>query len=69
MRDSEKDGRYRPRCPKCGWHNTRVSAPHSMLDHLLATFSLAAYRCRSCGGRFYRPRRDPRPVEPEEAEE
>jgi hypothetical protein len=49
----------RPRCPQCGWHNTRLSHTKSWLDPLLRTFSLRAFRCRSCGNRFrktHRPR-------------
>jgi hypothetical protein len=41
-----------PPCPRCGWHNTRLSHTANTLDRLLRTFSLRAYRCRSCGNRF-----------------
>jgi transposase len=46
-----------PTCPRCGWHNTRPSYSTGMLDSLLRTFSLRAFRCRSCGNRFHRVRR------------
>jgi DNA-directed RNA polymerase subunit M/transcription elongation factor TFIIS len=39
-------------CPQCGWHNTRLSHTRSMLESILRTFSLRAFRCRSCGNRF-----------------
>jgi uncharacterized protein with PIN domain len=42
----------RPRCPRCGWHNTRLSHTKSLLDPLLRPFSFRAFRCRSCGNRF-----------------
>ena len=42
----------RPICPRCGWHNTRLSHTKSMLDSILRTLSLRAFRCRSCGNRF-----------------
>jgi hypothetical protein len=42
----------RPPCPRCGWHNTRLSHTRSLLDPILRAFSLRAYRCRSCGNRF-----------------
>jgi len=47
----------RPICPRCGWHNTRLSHSRSMLDSILRTFSLRAFRCRSCGNRFRAIRR------------
>ena len=46
-----------PTCPRCGWHNTRLSYSTGVLDSLLRTFSLRAFRCRSCGNRFHRVRR------------
>jgi hypothetical protein len=49
-----------PRCPRCGWRNTRLSHTKSMLDSVLRTFSLRAFRCRSCGKRFRAIRRAPR---------
>ena len=42
----------RPTCPRCGWHNTRLSHTRSLLEPILRTFSLRAFRCRSCGNRF-----------------
>jgi DNA-directed RNA polymerase subunit M/transcription elongation factor TFIIS len=42
----------RPICPRCGWHNTRLSHTRSMLDPILRAVSLRAFRCRSCGNRF-----------------
>ena len=42
----------RPSCPRCGWHNTRLSHTRSTLDSILRTFGLRAFRCRSCGNRF-----------------
>jgi len=41
-----------PACPRCGWHNTRPSHIHTMVDKILRTFSIRAFRCRSCGNRF-----------------
>ncbi len=46
-----------PTCPRCGWHNTRLSYSTGVLDSLLRTFSLRAFRCRSCGNRFHRVHR------------
>jgi hypothetical protein len=42
----------RPTCPRCGWHNTRLSHTKSLFDPLLRPFSVRAFRCRSCGNRF-----------------
>jgi hypothetical protein len=50
----------RPRCPRCGWHNTRLSHTKSLLDPILRTFSLRAFRCRSCGNRFRAIHRAPK---------
>ena len=50
----------RPNCPRCGWHNTRLSHTRSMLDSILRMFALRAFRCRSCGNRFRAFRRVPR---------
>ena len=47
----------RPTCPRCGWHNTRLSHTKTFLDPILRTFSLRAFRCRSCGNRFRAIRR------------
>jgi transposase len=47
----------RPTCPRCGWHNTRLSHTKDIFDGILRTFSLRAFRCRSCGNRFRRFRR------------
>jgi transposase-like protein len=49
-----------PSCPRCGWHNTRLSHTRSMLDAILRPFALRAFRCRSCGNRFRVIRRVPR---------
>ena len=49
-----------PNCPRCGWHNTRLSHTRSMLDSILRMFALRAFRCRSCGNRFRAIRRVPR---------
>jgi transposase-like protein len=49
-----------PNCPRCGWHNTRLSHTRSMLDSILRMFALRAFRCRSCGNRFRVIRRAPR---------
>ena len=49
-----------PNCPRCGWHNTRLSHSRSMLDSILRMFALRAFRCRSCGNRFRAIRRVPR---------
>ena len=43
----------KPPCPKCGWHNTRLSLSKHLVDSFLRTFSLKAYRCRACGKRFH----------------
>jgi len=48
---------FHPTCPRCGWHNTRLSHTKGMLDSLLRTFSIRAYRCRSCANRFHTFRR------------
>ena len=50
----------RPLCPRCGWHNTRLSHTRNMLDSILRMFALRAFRCRSCGNRFRVIRRAPR---------
>jgi len=42
----------RPPCPRCGWHNTRLSHTRTLVDSVLKAFSLRAFRCRSCGNRF-----------------
>ena len=47
----------RPTCPRCGWHNTRLSHTKTIVDSVLRAFSLRAYRCRSCGNRFRAVRR------------
>ncbi|HTS61240.1 MAG TPA: type 1 glutamine amidotransferase [Candidatus Acidoferrales bacterium] len=49
-----------PVCPRCGWHNTRLSHTSNALDNLLRLFALRAYRCRSCGNRFRSISRRPR---------
>jgi hypothetical protein len=46
-----------PKCPRCGWHNTRLSYTRSVLDSVLRAFSVRAFRCRSCGNRFHKIRR------------
>jgi hypothetical protein len=46
-----------PVCPRCGWHNTRLSHTSNMVDSLLRMFAVRAYRCRSCGNRFRAMRR------------
>ena len=46
-----------PVCPRCGWHNTRLSHTSNMVDSLLRMFAVRAYRCRSCGNRFRTMRR------------
>ncbi|MCX6627553.1 MAG: hypothetical protein NTW28_07990 [Candidatus Solibacter sp.] len=56
----EVTGSERPTCPRCGWHNTRLSHTRSMLDTVLRGFSLRAFRCRSCGNRFRAFRRVPK---------
>jgi hypothetical protein len=50
----------RPSCPRCGWHNTRLSHTRNTLDSFLRVFSLRAFRCRSCGNRFRAIRRVPK---------
>jgi hypothetical protein len=49
-----------PKCPRCGWHNTRLSHTRGMLDSILRRFSLRAFRCRSCRNRFRAIRRTPK---------
>jgi hypothetical protein len=44
----------RPRCPRCGWHHTRLSHTKTIADTVFKFLSLRAYRCRSCGNRFYK---------------
>jgi DNA-directed RNA polymerase subunit RPC12/RpoP len=41
-----------PRCPRCGWSNTRPSYTQTMVDTVLQLFAMRAFRCRSCGNRF-----------------
>ena len=41
-----------PSCPRCGWHNTRLSHTSNVLDMVVRLLGLRAYRCRSCGNRF-----------------
>ena len=41
-----------PRCPQCGWHNTRLSHTRTLLDRMVKVFSVKPFRCRSCGNRF-----------------
>jgi len=43
----------RPPCPRCGWHNTRLSHTKTIVGTMLKAFSLRAFRCRSCANRFY----------------
>jgi transcriptional regulator NrdR family protein len=50
----------RPICPRCGWHNTRLSHTRNLLDSVLRAFSLRAFRCRSCGNRFRAIWREPK---------
>jgi transposase len=50
----------RPTCPRCGWQDTRLSHTKDLFDNILRTFSLRAFRCRSCGNRFRRFRRAPK---------
>jgi len=56
MEDSSSAGAYEigPRCPSCGWNDTRRSMPRGILDRFTRIVGLVPYRCRSCGGRFYR---------------
>ena len=50
----------RPPCPRCGWHNTRLSHTKTIIDSMLKAFSFRAFRCRSCGNRFRIIRRPPK---------
>jgi predicted RNA-binding Zn-ribbon protein involved in translation (DUF1610 family) len=43
-----------PRCPNCGWRDVRFAHLRGVLDWALRVVSVAAFRCRSCGHRFYR---------------
>jgi hypothetical protein len=45
------------RCPGCWGHDLRSSFHQGLMDNLASMFSLAPYRCRVCGKRFYRHRR------------
>ena len=47
----------RPLCPRCGWHNTRLSHTKGFMDPLFKALSVRAFRCRSCGNRFHTRRR------------
>jgi len=47
------------RCPNCGWRDIRFAHLRSALDHILLKLSVSAFRCRSCGHRFYRYHRKP----------
>ena len=42
----------KPPCPRCGWHNTRLSHTITPVDTLLKKLSVRAFRCRTCGNRF-----------------
>jgi len=55
--DPEEPSFEQPVCPRCGWHNTRLSHTSSFVDSILRLFALRAYRCRSCGNRFRSIRR------------
>jgi hypothetical protein len=46
-----------PYCPRCGWHNTRLSHTATLLDNFARIFGFRAFRCRSCGNRFRAIRR------------
>jgi DNA-directed RNA polymerase subunit RPC12/RpoP len=46
-----------PSCPRCGWHNTRLSHTSNVLDMMAGLLGMRAYRCRSCGKRFRARRR------------
>ncbi len=50
-----------PPCTRCGWHNTRLSHSRSALDKILRSFSIRAFRCKSCGNRFRAFRRSTTP--------
>ena len=50
--DAVAAGPNHPRCPECGWHNTRLSHTRGPLDSLLRAMSYRAFRCRTCGNRF-----------------
>jgi DNA-directed RNA polymerase subunit RPC12/RpoP len=43
-----------PRCPQCGWHDVRRSVSKRPLDFAFTAFSMAPFRCRTCGHRFFR---------------
>ena len=47
----------KPACPRCGWHNTRLSHTTTPVDMVLKVFSFRAFRCRTCGNRFRNFRR------------
>jgi len=50
----------RPPCPRCGWHNTRLSHTKTVIDSVLKRLSFRAFRCRSCGNRFRMMHRRPK---------
>ena len=50
----------RPTCPRCGWHNTRLSHTKTVVDKVLRVFSVRAFRCRTCGNRLRSLRRSPK---------
>ena len=50
--EDEEAAFEQPVCPRCGWHNTRISHTSNIIDFLVRSLGLRAYRCRSCGNRF-----------------
>jgi len=53
-KDSAGGPQQIPRCPNCGWRNVRLSHSTGPIDTIMKMFSVAPFRCRSCGTRFRR---------------
>ena len=58
IEDPLRKGAKPLRCPRCGWLDIRLSSRRGLIDAVLSTLSLAPYRCRTCGARFHRIRRE-----------
>jgi len=54
QRENLKSDLRAARCPKCGWRDVRFSHLRGLHEWILRKLSVPAFRCRSCGHRFYR---------------